>query len=138
MITGAALIDLMIPLGRGQRELVIGDRKTGKTSFILTAIKNQVQEGIIAIYAAIAKKKSDIKRLQEFFVQEKIMDKVIIVATSSYSSPSIIYQTPYAAMAIAEHFKEQGQNTLVILDDLSTHAKFYREISLLAPPFPWS
>jgi F-type H+-transporting ATPase subunit alpha len=136
MITGAALIDLMIPLGRGQRELVIGDRKTGKTSFILTAIKNQVQEGIIAIYAAIAKKNSDIKRLQEFFVQEKIMDKVIIVATSSYSSPSIIYQTPYAAMAIAEHFKEQGQNTLVILDDLSTHAKFYREISLLARRFP--
>jgi len=136
MITGAALIDLMIPLGRGQRELVIGDRKTGKTSFILTAIKNQVQEGIIAIYAAIAKKKSDIKRLQEFFIQEKIMDKVIIVATSSYSSPSIIYQTPYAAMAIAEHFKEQGQNTLVILDDLSTHAKFYRELSLLARRFP--
>lgn len=136
MITGTTLIDLMIPLGRGQRELVIGDRKTGKTSFILTAIKNQVNEGIIAIYAAIAKKKSDIKRLQEFFIQEKIMDKVIIVATSSYSSPSIIYQTPYAAMAIAEYFKEQGQHTLIVFDDLSTHAKFYRELSLLARRFP--
>ncbi|HVA96189.1 MAG TPA: hypothetical protein VND99_00915 [Candidatus Acidoferrales bacterium] len=136
MITGTALIDLMIPLGRGQRELVIGDRKTGKTSFILTAIKNQVNEGIIAIYAAIAKKKSDIKKLQEFFIQEKIMDRVIIVATSSYSSPSIIYQTPYAAMAIAEYFKEQGQHSLVVFDDLSTHAKFYRELSLLARRFP--
>ena len=136
MITGTALIDLMIPLGIGQRELVIGDRKTGKTSFILTAIKNQVHEGIICIYAAIAKKKSDIKRLQEFFVQEKIMDKIIIIATSSYSSPSIIYQTPYAAMAIAEYYKDRGQNTLIVFDDLSTHAKFYRELSLLARRFP--
>jgi F-type H+-transporting ATPase subunit alpha len=136
MVTGTTLIDLMIPLGRGQRELVIGDRKTGKTSFILTAIKSQVHEGIICIYAAIAKKKSDIKRLQEFFRQEKIMDKMIIVATSSYSSPSIIYQTPYAAMAIAEYFKELGQDTLIIFDDLSTHAKFYRELSLLARRFP--
>ncbi len=136
MITGTSLIDLMIPLGRGQRELVIGDRKTGKTSFVLTAIKNQVHEGIIAIYAAIAKKKSDIKRLQEFFIQEKIMDRIIIVATSAYSSPSIIYQTPYAAMAIAEYFKEQGQHTLIVFDDLSTHAKFYRELSLLARRFP--
>jgi F-type H+/Na+-transporting ATPase subunit alpha len=136
MITGTALIDLMIPLGRGQRELVIGDRKTGKTSFVLTAIKNQVHEGIICIYAAIAKKKSDIKRLQEFFVQEKIMDKIIIVATSSYSSPSIIYQTPYAAMAIAEFYKDRGQHTLIVFDDLSTHAKFYRELSLLARRFP--
>jgi F-type H+-transporting ATPase subunit alpha len=136
MITGTALIDLMIPLGRGQRELVIGDRKTGKTSFILTAIKNQVHEGIIVIYAAIGKKKSDIKRLQEFFIQEKIMDKIIIVATSSYSSPSIIYQTPYAAMAIAEYYKERGQHTLIVFDDLSTHAKFYRELSLLARRFP--
>jgi F-type H+/Na+-transporting ATPase subunit alpha len=136
MVTGTTLIDLMIPLGRGQRELVIGDRKTGKTSFILTAIKSQVHEGIICIYAAIAKKKSDIKRLQEFFESEKIMNKIIIVATSSYSSPSIIYQTPYAAMAIAEYYKDLGKDTLIIFDDLSTHAKFYRELSLLARRFP--
>src|SRR6185437_420062 len=77
-----------------------------------------------------------IKRLQEFFVAEKIMDKIVIVATSSYSSPSIIYQTPYAAMAIAEYYKELGQHTLLVMDDLSTHAKFYRELSLLARRFP--
>ncbi len=136
LATGISLIDLLLPLGRGQRELIIGDRKTGKTSVLMTVIKKQVYEGVIAIYAAIAKKKSDIKRLQEFFVQEKIMGNIILVATSSYDSPSLIYQTPYAAMAIAEYFKEQGIHTLVILDDLSTHAKFYRELSLLARRFP--
>jgi F-type H+-transporting ATPase subunit alpha len=134
--TGISLIDLLIPLGRGQRELIIGDRKTGKTSVLLTTIKKQASEGVISIYAAIAKKKSDIKRLQEFFIQEKIQDKVIIVATSSYDSPSLIFQTPYAAMAIAEYFRDKGQHTLLILDDLSTHAKFYRELSLLARRFP--
>lgn len=134
--TGVALVDLMVPLGRGQRELIIGDRKTGKTSLLLSAIKKQVDEGIVAIYAAIAKKKSDIKKIQEFFEQEGIIDKVIIVATSSYDSPSLIYQTPYAAMAIAEYFRDQGVHSLVILDDLSTHAKFYRELSLLARRFP--
>jgi F-type H+-transporting ATPase subunit alpha len=127
---------MLIPLGRGQRELIIGDRKTGKTSILMTVIKNQVSDLVIPIYAAIAKKKSDIKRLQEFFIQEGIMDKVIIVATSSYDSPSLIYQTPYAAMAIAEHFRDQGIHTLLVLDDLSTHAKFYRELSLLAKRFP--
>ncbi|HZE86614.1 MAG TPA: F0F1 ATP synthase subunit alpha [Methylomirabilota bacterium] len=136
LVTGIALLDLLIPLGRGQRELIIGDRKTGKTSLLMTTIKKQVHEGVIAIYAAIAKKKSDIKKIQEFLAQEKILDKVIIVATSSYDSPSLIYQTPYAGMAIAEYFRDQGIHTLLILDDLSTHAKFYRELSLLARRFP--
>jgi F-type H+-transporting ATPase subunit alpha len=136
LTTGISLVDLLLPLGRGQRELIIGDRKTGKTSFLMTTIKKQAYEGVICIYAAIAKKKSDIKKMQEFFVQEKIMDKIIIVATSSYDSPTLIYQTPYTAMAIAEYFRDQGINTLLILDDLSTHAKFYRELSLLARRFP--
>lgn len=134
--TGVTLIDLLIPLGRGQRELIIGDRKTGKTSVLMTIIKKQVEEGSVAIYAAIAKKKSDIKKLQEFFVQERIMDKVIIIATSSYDSPSLIYQTPYSGMAIAEYFRDQGLHSILIMDDLSTHAKFYRELSLLARRFP--
>ena len=134
--TGVTVIDLLLPLGMGQRELIIGDRKTGKTSVIMTTIKKQVYEGMIAIYVAIAKKKSDIKKIQEFFIQEKIMERVIIVATSSYDSPSLIYQTPYAGMAIAEYFRDRGINTLIVLDDLSTHAKFYRELSLLAKRFP--
>jgi len=136
LLTGISFIDLLLPLGQGQRELIIGDRKTGKTSVLMTTIKRQAYEGVVCIYAAIAKKKSDIKRLQEFFIQEKINGKVIIVATSSYDSPSLIYQTPYAAMAIAEYFRDLGVNTLLILDDLSTHAKFYRELSLLARRFP--
>lgn len=136
LITGVSLVDLMIPLGIGQRELIIGDRKTGKTSLLMTTIKNQIFEGNTVIYAAIAKKKSDIKKLQEFFEHEKVMSKVCIVATSSYDSPTLIFHTPYAAMAIAEYFRDQGINTILVLDDLSTHAKFYRELSLLARRFP--
>lgn len=136
LITGVPLVDLMVPLGKGQRELIIGDRKTGKTSLIQAAIKNQAEEGLMTIYAVIAKKKSEIKRLHEYFVGEKIMDKVCIVATSSYDSPSMIYLTPYTAMAIAEHFRDLGQDVMVVFDDLSTHAKFYRELSLLARRFP--
>jgi F-type H+/Na+-transporting ATPase subunit alpha len=134
--TGISLVDLLLPLGRGQRELIIGDRKTGKTSLLMTIMKRQVEEGVVGIYCAIARKKSDIKRLQEFFQQEKIMDKIVIVATSSYDSPSLIYQTPYAGMAIAEYYRDLGVNTLLIFDDLSAHAKFYRELSLLARRFP--
>lgn len=136
LVTGVPLIDILLPLGRGQRELIIGDRKTGKTSLVMTTINKQAQEAVITIYAAIAKKKSDIKKLQQFFIQEKIMDRMIIVATSSYDSPSLIFQTPYAAMTIAEYFRDLGQPTLLVLDDLSTHAKFYRELSLLARRFP--
>ncbi|MEI6533225.1 MAG: F0F1 ATP synthase subunit alpha [Candidatus Roizmanbacteria bacterium] len=135
-ITGMTVIDMMIPLGRGQKELIIGDRKTGKSSFLLTTIKKQIEEGTIIIYAAIARKKNDIKRLQEYFQQEKISDKVIIVATTAHDSPSLIYRTPYSAMTIAEYFREQGKDTLVVLDDLSAHAKFYREIALLSGRFP--
>jgi F-type H+-transporting ATPase subunit alpha len=102
----------------------------------MTTIKTQIFEGNIVIYAAIAKRKSDIKKLQEFFVKEKIMEKIVLVATSSYDSPTLIFQTPYAAMTIAEYFRDLGQNTILILDDLSTHAKFYRELSLLARRFP--
>lgn len=136
LLTGTTLIDLMIPLGMGQRELVIGDRKTGKTSILMTTIKKQVYEGVVAIYAGIGKKKSDIKKIQEFFMMENIINNMVIVATSSYDSPSLIYQTPYAAMSVAEYFRDQGIHTLLILDDLSTHAKFYRELALLARRFP--
>ncbi len=136
MATGIALVDLMLPLGKGQRELIIGDRKTGKTSLALTAIKKQVSEGTLAIYTAIGKKKSEIKRLKEFFLKEKIFEKMVFVATSSYNSPSLIYMTPYTAMTIAEYFRDQGIDSLLILDDMSTHAKIYREISLLAKRFP--
>lgn len=134
--TGVTIVDLLAPLGRGQRELVIGDRKTGKTSFLLHSAIAAVEQGNICIYAAIGKKKLDVKRIEEFFIENKVMDKVIIVASTPEDPPGEIFITPYTAMTIAEYFKDQGQDTLVIMDDLSTHAKFYREISLLARRFP--
>lgn len=134
--TGVSVVDMMVPLGRGQKELIIGDRKTGKTSFVLAAIKSQVQSGAIAIYAGIAKRKSDIRKIQQFIKDEKIADRVIVVASTSYDSSGIIYLTPFSAMAIAEYFRDKGEHVVVVLDDLSTHARFYREIALLAKRFP--
>lgn len=136
MATGIALVDMLVPLGKGQRELIIGDRKTGKTSLLMTAVKKQASEGTIVIYTAIGKKKSEIKKVKEFLEAEKLLERTILVTTSSYDSPSLIFHTPYAAMTIAEYFRDQGTHTLIIMDDLSTHAKFYRELSLLARRFP--
>ncbi|HRN96395.1 MAG TPA: F0F1 ATP synthase subunit alpha [Candidatus Levybacteria bacterium] len=134
--TGTAVIDMMIPLGCGQKQLVIGDRKTGKTSFLLSVIKNQIKLGTIVVYGAISKQKSDIKKIQNFFAKEGLTQNTVIVATESDDSPSLIFLTPYSAMTIGEYFLAQGHNVLVVLDDLSTHAKFYREVSLLANRFP--
>ncbi len=137
LLTGVNLVDILIPLGMGQKELVIGDRKTGKTSFALSTIVNQIKHNnTIVIYAGIARKTHEIKRLYNYFIEEKIMDKVIIVTSNSQDSPSLIYLTPYSAMTIAEYFRDLGQDVLVVLDDLSTHAKFYRELSLVAKRFP--
>lgn len=136
LLTGISVVDLMMPLGKGQKELIIGDRNSGKTLFLLSTIKNQVKLGTVAIYAGIARKKSDIKLVQEFFAKTKIANDTIIVATTSYDAPGLIYQTPYSAMAIAEHFRDEGKDVLLVLDDLSTHAKFYREIALLSKRFP--
>lgn len=136
MLTGVSIVDTMVPLGLGQKELVLGDRKTGKTSFLLATIKNQIKHGSIAIYAGVAKRKSDIKKVEEFLETEGLSDSAIIVATTPFDSPSLIYATPYSAMTIAEYFRDQGKNVLVVLDDLSTHARAYLEISLLAKRFP--
>lgn len=134
--TGTSIVDMLIPLGKGQKELIIGDRKTGKSSFLFTIMKKQITSGAIAIYAIIGKKKSDIKHLQELLEKEKLTDRAIIVATASNDSPSLIYLTPFTAITIAEYFRDQGEDVVVILDDLTTHARFYREISLLLKNFP--
>ncbi len=134
--TGMTVVDMMLPLGRGQKELVIGDRKSGKTSFVLTAIKAQIQQGLVVVFAGIARKRSSIKRVMEFFEKEKINDKIVMVVTTSFDSPGLIYLTPFTALSIAEYFRDQGQDVLVVLDDLSAHSKFYREMSLVAGRFP--
>lgn len=135
-VTGIAVIDSVIPLGKGQRELVVGDRKTGKTSTTLTLVKSQILEGSIVVYALIAKDKSFTKKLKEYLESINLMDSVVIVSTSPDDSPSLIDLTPYSAMTIAEYFRDNGRDVVILFDDLTTHAKYYREISLIAKKFP--
>ncbi len=134
--TGVPLVDLVVPLAKGQRELVLGDKKTGKTSFLLRAIFTQANQGTICIYAAIAKKEIETAKIEEFLMKSGIRDKVIMVTTHAASPEGLIIITPYTAMTIAEYFKDQGKDVLLILDDMSSHAKFYREVSLLGRRFP--
>ncbi len=135
--TGILKIDLLIPLGKGQRELILGDVKTGKTTFLLSSLLSQSQQpDTVMIYAAIGKRRSEINQLVTFLTEHKIMDRTIMVATSSSDSPSILYLTPYAAMSMAEFFIEKGTNVVLVLDDLSTHGQSYRELSLLSRRFP--
>jgi len=136
MITGVALIDLMLPLGKGQRELFIGDRKTGKTQVILQTMLNQAKSGAVCIYAAVGKKQSEIKRVEQFLKETKIQDQSVLVAASVQDSPGEIFCCPYTAMTIAEFFRDHGRDVLLVLDDMSTHAKFYRELSLILKKFP--
>ncbi len=134
--TGVPIVDLVMPLGFGQRELIIGDRKTGKTNFLMQAILAQVKQKHICIYAAIGKKRLDIKDAEEFFRKQGIADKVILVATGFDDPIGLSFLVPFSAMTISEHFRDEGYDVLLVLDDLTTHAKFYREISLLGKRFP--
>lgn len=136
LLTGVALVDLMSPLGKGQRELIIGDRKTGKTEFLLQTVSVQAGLGTVCIYAVIGQKQIDIGKLYEYLLKDGTIQNSIIVASSSSDSPGLIFLTPYSAMTIAEYFKERGMDVLLILDDMTSHARFYRQISLLAKRFP--
>lgn len=134
--TGVSVVDLMVPLGKGQRELVMGDKKTGKSNFLLKSVLTQAIQGTVCVYAAIGKKKMDIKKTKEFFEHHKVSEIIVTVATTSQDSPGLIFLTPYTAMTIAEYFRDLGRDVLVVLDDLTTHAKYYRQISLLGKRFP--
>lgn len=134
--TGVSIVDLMIPLGHGQRELVIGDRKTGKTTLLFQTLLSQAKLGTVCVYAAIGQKSQDIYYLQSFLEKHGITDNTIIVGSGSADATGMIYLTPYTAMTVAEYFRDKGKDCLVILDDLTMHAKTYREISLLAKRFP--
>ncbi len=135
-VTGVSVVDLMVPLGCGQRELVLGDRQTGKTEFLLQTLLTQANKGTLCIYANVGKKKGDIHHVENFIKTNKIENNTIIVSSSSTDPLGFIYVTPYVAMTMGEYFVKNGRDVLLILDDLSTHAKFYREISLLAKRFP--
>jgi F-type H+/Na+-transporting ATPase subunit alpha len=136
METGVSMVDVVIPLAKGQRELIIGDRKTGKTEFLLQTMISQAKRGSICIYAVIGQKRTDILNLAAFISSQKTLTNTVLVAASSSETSGLIYLTPFTAMSIAEHFQGQGLDVLLILDDMTTHAKIYREISLLGRRFP--
>lgn len=129
--TGVKAIDAMIPIGRGQRELIIGDRQTGKTAIGLGTILNQADQNIICIYVSIGQKRSSLAQIQGVLEKNGAMDYSILVAATASTPASMQFLAPYAGIAIAEYFLEQGRDVLVIYDDLSKHAQAYREISLL-------
>jgi F-type H+/Na+-transporting ATPase subunit alpha len=129
--TGIKAIDAMIPIGRGQRELIIGDRQTGKTAVILDTIINQKGQGMICIYCAIGQKRSTIAQVVKVLTDAGAMDYTIVVASSAAEPASLQYIAPYAACAIGEYFRDNKRHAVTFYDDLSKHAQAYREISLL-------
>jgi F-type H+-transporting ATPase subunit alpha len=133
LMTGIVSIDAMFPVGRGQRELIIGDRQTGKTALAIDTMINQGKQktGVINVYVAIGQKRSKIARLVERLKNEGVMDQTIIVATSPADPASLLYIAPYAATAMGEYFRDNSQHALMIYDDLTKHAVAYRQMSLL-------
>jgi F-type H+-transporting ATPase subunit alpha len=131
MQTGLKAIDSMIPIGRGQRELIIGDRGTGKTAVALDAIINQKETGVICIYCAVGQRASKVANVVEILRENGALDYTIVVAANASDPAPMQYIAPYSATALAEHFMWQGKHTLVIYDDLSKQATAYRQISLV-------
>ncbi len=129
--TGLKSIDAMIPIGRGQRELIIGDRQTGKTAIAIDTIINQKGQNLICIYVAISQKQSKISRIVGKLKEAGAMDYTIVVSAGSSDGPAFSYLAPYSGCALGEYFLDKGKDVLIIYDDLSKHAVAYREISLL-------
>lgn len=135
-LTGITLIDTLIPLGRGQRELVLGDAHSGKTGFLLDSVINQKNTGVVCVIASIGKPAVAVRNLIDTLRSNGALDYTVVVATSSSERAPLIFLTPKTAMTIAEYFQSIGKNVLLILDDLGSHAKIYREISLLGNKSP--
>lgn len=133
LMTGVVAVDALVPIGRGQRELIIGDRQTGKTAIAVDTMINQAKQktGVINVYVAIGQKNAKIARLVERLKREGVMDQTIIVATSPSDPASLQYLAPYAGAAMGEYFRDKGEHALIIYDDLTKHAAAYRQMSLL-------
>ena len=129
--TGIKAIDSMIPIGRGQRELIIGDRQTGKTEIAIDTIINQKHTGVICIYVAIGQKSTSVAQLTSELQRNGALDYTIVVSATAAESAPLQYIAPYSGCAMAEYFREQGKDVLIIYDDLSKHAVAYRALSLL-------
>ena len=131
MQTGLKAIDSMVPVGRGQRELIIGDRQTGKTAVALDAIVNQKGTGVVCIYVAIGQKASSIANVVRQLEQQGAMGHTIIVAATASEAAALQYIAPYSGCAMGEYFRDRGEDSLIVYDDLSKQAVAYRQISLL-------
>ncbi len=131
LATGITVVDSMIPLGRGQRQLIIGDRKTGKTTIAVDTIINQRDTGVIAIYVSIGQKDSGVAQVMEQIREHGAFDRSVFVIGRADAPPGLQWLAPYAGCAIAEYFRDQGKHALLVLDDLTKHAAVYRQLSLL-------
>ena len=131
MFTGTKIIDMLFPIGRGQRELILGDRQTGKTTLAVDAIISQKHSSVRCIYVAIGQKKSSTLSVIETLREKDVLSHTIVVISSSDDQPALRYLAPYTGMTMAEYFLDQGMDVLIIFDDLSKHADAYRELSLL-------
>jgi F-type H+-transporting ATPase subunit alpha len=129
--TGIKVIDALIPVGRGQRELILGDRMTGKTAIAVDTIINQKETGIISIYCATGKKSADVAKVIAELRDHGVMKSCIVVVATGEDTPGLQFIAPYAATSMGEYFVEQGRDVLIIYDDLTSHARAYREVSLL-------
>ena len=129
--TGIKAVDALVPVGRGQRELILGDRRTGKTAIALDAIVNQVGTGVFCIYCAIGQRDTAVAKAIAGLKERGALDHTTILVAGADAPPGLQFACPFAAMSMAEHFMEQGSDVLVVLDDLTRHAQAYRELSLL-------
>jgi F-type H+-transporting ATPase subunit alpha len=131
LVTGVKAVDALIPIGRGQRQLIVGDRAVGKTALAVDIILSQRQTDVVCIYVAIGQKVSTVKRVAESLRTHDAMGRTIVVCADADDSPGLQFIAPYAATTFGEHFMRKGRDVVVIYDDLTRHARAYRELSLL-------
>ena len=129
--TGLKVVDAMIPIGRGQRELILGDRQTGKTTIAIDTILNQRGKDVVCVYCAIGQRASGVAKVVAALRENGAMEYTVVVVTEGNDAPGLSYIAPYVATTIAEHFMEAGRDVLIVYDDLTQHARSYRELSLL-------
>ena len=129
--TGLKVIDALIPIGRGQRELILGDRQTGKTAIAIDTILNQQEQDVVCVYCSIGQRASAVAKTVAVLRDKRALDYTVVVVAEGNDPPGLAYIAPYAATSIAEHFMEAGRDVLIVYDDLTQHARAYRELSLL-------